>query len=314
MEDLPDSIASLNQLEKLSIRYTEYGYYDKGVRMLKHLPNLPKGFYSLKNLHHLDLTRARIKTISESFGNLSNLQTATFEGNHYLENLPDSFENLTNLLTLDLSWNAFKTFPDVVFGLKLKNLNIKKNLIDFIPDSFEKDEQLSVLDLGRNDLVSIPNSIGHLKNLKCLFVDSNTLRFIPESIGDLTKIQVLNLDDNETLHHLPDSLEKLINLHKLYLGGTGIVNLPESIAKLVNLNTIGLSLNQMESLSKFGLELPNLSKIIIYSKNYRSWPSWHSIANIYYHPLLEDFTKIPESITPFFEELRNKGCIIQMSI
>ena len=141
MGDLPDSIASLSQLEKLSIRYTEYGYYDKGVRMLKHLPNLPKGFYSLKNLHHLDLTRARIKTISDSFGNLSNLQTATFEGNHYLENLPDSFENLTNLLTLDLSWNAFKTFPDVVFGLKkLKNLNIKKNFIDFIQDYFEKYE------------------------------------------------------------------------------------------------------------------------------------------------------------------------------
>lgn len=311
---LSDSIASLSKLEKLSIRYSEYDYGDKGVWMLTHLSKLPEGFYSLKNLRHLDLTRAKISFFSEMLGNLTNLKIATFEGNYYLKNLPDSFKNLSNLLTLDLSWNTFDSIPETVFGLKkLKNLNIKQNNINFIPDSFEKNSELSILDLGRNNLVSIPNSIGHLRNLRCLFVDKNTLRFIPESIGNLTKLQVLNVDNNETLHHLPDSIEKLTSLQKLYLGGTGIKDIPESIVKLVNLKTMGLSLNQTDSFSKFGLELPNLSKIIIYPKNYRTWPSWYSVDHIYYHKPLEDFTKIPPSARSFFKELKNRGYTIQIS-
>lgn len=311
LKSLPNSIASLTKLDKLSITYNlDEEYFHTPA--LPSLGYLPDSFCELENLRHLDLRGNHIGRLPAKFGNLSMLQSLNLFANR-LNQLPNSFKNLQNLLTLDLSYNIFDSFPTEIFDLKnIKNLNVMANQISFIPDSFKKVINLSVLDLRKNQLVSIPNSISHLPNLKCLLVDTNNLRFIPESIGHLTKLQVLNLDQNKSLRYLPDAIEKLINLRKLYLGGTGIATIPEFIGNLVNLNTIGLSLNQTVSFSKFGLDLPSLQKIIIYPDAYRNW-GWDSVSHIYHHPPLDDFTKLPASTRDFFKELSSRGCKIQIS-
>lgn len=315
--NLPDSIADLSLLQKLTIRYSEDSY-DHSTPP-KHLTILPESFCNLKKLEHLDFTRndlgagyKGLDALPECFGNLTNLQTLTFYYNS-LEGIPNTFKNLQNLLTLDLSVNNLKSFPNTVFELKkLKNLNLRKNKIDFVPDSFESFTELSVLDLGSNKLESIPNSICRLKNLKALFLDKNNLSFIPDSISNLKKLQVLNLDNNETLLRLPDSIGNLTSLQKLYLGGKGIVNIPESVANLVNLRTIGLSLNHTISFSKFCLDLPNLQKIIIYPGAYRFW-GWDSIGHWYHFPPMEDLSPLPASVRDIFKELKNNGCKIHFT-
>ena len=51
LENLPDSIASLYKLQKLSIRYTEDGLYERTTTP-KQLIKLPNSFCDLKNLRH----------------------------------------------------------------------------------------------------------------------------------------------------------------------------------------------------------------------------------------------------------------------
>lgn len=308
--NIPNSITSLENLVKLSIKFTPKDYYMRAIDPPR-LHVLPKNFGMLHNLFHLDFTGSSLRFLPENFGNLTNLQTATFVDNT-LGSLPESFRHLQSLITLDLSNNLIYTLPKFISELKnLKNLNIKGNFIGIFPEFLGKLNSLLTLDLRSCGLTLLPNYIGNLKNLRTFYADKNDLRLISEAIGDLTNLRVLNLDGNKHLQNLPQSINKLHNLQKLFLGGTEI-SLPKSISELSNLNTIGLSMNQLKSFAKFGTELQNLKKILIYTDHFRRW-GYDYWSHDYNFIILDNYSMFEEPVKKCFEELQKNGCRILIS-
>ncbi|MFX1537189.1 MAG: leucine-rich repeat domain-containing protein, partial [Promethearchaeota archaeon] len=77
---------------------TDLGLYSQELK------SLPESFGNLTNLKELYLHYNQLNTLPESFGQLQNLRTLFLHSNQ-LQTLPESFGNLTNLERLSLSHN-----------------------------------------------------------------------------------------------------------------------------------------------------------------------------------------------------------------
>ncbi|MBD3214208.1 MAG: hypothetical protein GF311_16480 [Candidatus Lokiarchaeota archaeon] len=107
----------------------------------------------------LDLHSANsIKTLPDSLGKLSSLETLLLSGNN-IKTIPKSIENLESLKILDLSHNNLKVLPESIINLK----------------------SLKTLFLNGNNLSTLPESIGYLPSLKRLSLALNNLKILPDS-------------------------------------------------------------------------------------------------------------------------------------
>ena len=79
-------------------------------------------------------------SLPDIFDNFRNLQKASFEKND-LTQLPPSFGELSKLETLDLSENNLVIFPQVLFELQLRILNIERNRIQIIIEAGSDEEK-----------------------------------------------------------------------------------------------------------------------------------------------------------------------------
>lgn len=95
----------------------------------------------------------------------------------------------------------------------------------------QKLTRLSVLGLVFNRIEDLPDWIGHLNDLKWLFLDSNRLSSIPETIGRLANLETLSLSYNN-LRTLPDSVCRLENLRSLSLERNPFESLPGCLATM----------------------------------------------------------------------------------
>jgi len=132
--------------------------------------------------------------------------------------LPNKFANLKKLEYLDLGYNNFETFPDVFKNFKiLQYLNLNGNQITKLPDSIGKLEDLTYFEMHGNKLKRIPDTIGDLLNLEYLELNENEIENMPESLGNLKKLEYLNLEKNNIKDEIPESLNSLSRLKKVYL-------------------------------------------------------------------------------------------------
>jgi internalin A len=116
---------------------------------------------TLTQVETMDLSRNRLSTLPESFGNLVNLSTLLLQGND-LKHLPASVERLHKLKVLYLSGNSLTELPEWIGLLS----------------------QLESLDVGWNNLKALPDSLLNLKKLKTLFLHGNPdLGLPPEVLG-----------------------------------------------------------------------------------------------------------------------------------
>ncbi|KAK8492567.1 hypothetical protein V6N11_030791 [Hibiscus sabdariffa] len=108
---------------------------------------------------------------------------------------------------------------------------------------------LEVLDLGGLVGLSgrIPKSIGHLKNLKKLYLYGNKLRGpVPDSIGKLSKLEELHLHENRLSGYLPPGVGCLKNLNALLLHSNRFTgSIPSSFSNLTNLTYLDLHSNSL---------------------------------------------------------------------
>ena len=74
---------------------------------------------------------------------------------------------------------------------KLKLLDLRKNQLTTLPESFGELAELKRLDLGKNQLTTLPESFGKLAKLKHLGPGHNNLETLPESYGKLAKLEQL---------------------------------------------------------------------------------------------------------------------------
>ena len=126
-----------------------------------------------------------------------------------------------------------------------------------------KDKQLKELDLSNNfgahkveKLVQIPADVCELNQLQ----RNNKLTTLPESVSKLTNLTSLNLSGNN-LKTLPESFGELTNLTSLGLSNNQLTKLPESVDKLTNLTSLDVNNNKLTKLPESFGELTNLTSL-----------------------------------------------------
>jgi internalin A len=109
---------------------------------------------------------------------------------------------------------------------------------------------LRFLDLRRNMLFSLPESFGDLTYLTYLDLGSNWLGKVPAWLSKLRRLEYLNLGVNK-LDEVPAAISELANLKTLLVHKNNIARLPEEYAKLHKLEYLNLYLNRMRAIPKF---------------------------------------------------------------
>ncbi|WP_353931255.1 DUF4347 domain-containing protein [Okeanomitos corallinicola TIOX110] len=216
-----------------------------------------------------------IGTIPTEIGNLSNLQTLTFDLNQLSGTIPIEISNLSNLRYLQLSRNQLSgTIPIQISNLSnLRHLYLSSNqlsgtipieisnlsnlqslslgfnqLSGSIPTQISNFSNLQTLDLLSNQLSgSIPTQISNLSNLRHLYLSSNQLSgSIPTEIGNLSNLQTLWLHNNQLSGEIPTEIGNLSNLQRLYLNNNQLTgNIPTQLGDIQSLQYLLLQNNRL---------------------------------------------------------------------
>ncbi|KAL6041668.1 Leucine rich repeat domain containing protein [Balamuthia mandrillaris] len=205
---------------------------------------------------------------------------------------------LPSLVTLRLGNNRLSEFPRNLceYVTTLKELNLSRNRIAFIPKNINNLKQLRILYIGSNCIEHLPTEIGDLEELYVLDVRSDFLPALPATLPNLKKLEVLYLNRNglrggmpSVLFHmfslrkldlnfirlmeLPPEIGLLENLEILQLRETMIKHLPIEITLLTRLTDLDLSLNNMTLIPEEVLELDNLRTLEAMYNNLTELPS-----------------------------------------
>ncbi|WP_169617268.1 COR domain-containing protein [Nodosilinea sp. P-1105] len=130
-----------------------------------------------------------------------------------------------------------------------------------------------------------------------LDLSSLGLTAIPESLEKLVNLTRLYLDSNQ-LTAIPDSLGKLVSLMELSLFENQLTEIPESLGQLTNLTQLHLDSNQLTTIPQSLGKLANLTELSLYQNQLTTIPdSLGKLANLTKLSLFENqLTAIPESL------------------
>ena len=168
-------------------------------------PDFLEAIFQLPNLQHLEISRA------------------------VLGKIPDSFSKNSALTILILKECAIQELPLSIGHLnKLWLLDLARNPISQLPTSIGKLEQLAYLNLYDNELLELPQELCDLMTLKDLNISSNKLNSLPKRISRLTNLELLNASDNH-LSKVPASLSFMTALQHLDISSCGLRRIPKEI-------------------------------------------------------------------------------------
>ncbi|KAK7848038.1 tmv resistance protein n [Quercus suber] len=202
LEEIPDSIGSLENLEKLSLM------------CCKSLNRIPDSIGNLKSLSSFFINGTAIKELPWSIGSLSNLKHLSVGENHFLSKLPDSIGGLDSIVELKMVGTSIIDLPEQIGALKvIQKLEMKKC----------------------ESLRSLPKSIGCMWTLTTLIISEANISEMPESIGMLENLIMLRLDGCKQLYKLPASIGNLKSLQDLSMKETAVTHLRESFGMLSSL-------------------------------------------------------------------------------
>jgi len=224
---LPINIGNMTNLEKMDFSYNQIVELPKSIGDLKidnlilnnnRIERIPDEIGNMKNLKNIDISKNNITNIPYSIGNLENLNILQLNDN-IIDEIPESIGNLKNLEHINLSSNSIYSLPESIGDLEnLKYLYLSDNKVTSFPISIGNLENLESLDLSFNKITRIPDEIGNLKNLDRLILHYNEITNLPESLGNLAQLTILDLENNLINDYLPESLNNLPLLSKIYLG------------------------------------------------------------------------------------------------
>ena len=165
--------------------------------------------------------------------------------------------------------NEFVLYSDSgrVLCLNLYNKGISK-----LPSEIGKLVKLEQLWLDNNKLDFIPPEIGNLVNLGVLYLDDNLLNSLPAEIGNLTALRILYLHGNN-LTVLPSTIQNFTNIERMYLSSNNLTSLPSGIGHLSNLKLLELYNNNLTTLPSDIGGLSNLKFLYLDNNNLTSLPA-----------------------------------------
>ncbi|XP_023521261.1 receptor protein kinase TMK1-like [Cucurbita pepo subsp. pepo] len=227
---------------------------------------LPQNLNQLSKLSNLGLQKNKFNGALPSFSGLSELEFAYLDFNEF-DTIPlDFFNGLTNIRVLALDYNPFNatagwSLPDeLAKSVQLTNLSlVHSNLVGPVPEFLGTLPSLTALKLSYNRLTGpIPESFGQslmqilwlndqdtgmtgsidvvplMTSLTQLWLHGNKFSgVIPENIGELAALSDLNLNRNQLVGPVPESLAKM-NLDNLVLNNNFLMGpIPEFEARNV---------------------------------------------------------------------------------
>ncbi|NME72789.1 leucine-rich repeat domain-containing protein [Flammeovirga aprica] len=234
MKDLPKDILNYEELDSLSITYSD-------------IISLPQGLSTLK---YLELGSLQINEIPE---NLPNLEHLSLDVNEFFTDalkLENTINTYTELKTFDLKNRSLSVLPNISKGCtKIENLKIEqvhrdvynttpewistfKNLKSFelirgqeqsVPSFFKEMKTLERITFYGCEIAEIPNWLVELPNLTSISFEKNKINgAIPDFLYDLEKLKYINLRLNELTGSISMGFTKLkqieyVNLNENYL-------------------------------------------------------------------------------------------------
>ncbi|XP_022746280.1 probable LRR receptor-like serine/threonine-protein kinase At4g36180 [Durio zibethinus] len=238
-------------------------------------PQFPQWLQFQKNLSVLDISHAEISgVIPIWFWNLSTqFDHINLSYNHLIGEisyLPKSrtVDLMSNLFTGPLpranSHLEFLFLSKNLFSGSLSNflcnsstkldaldlLDIESNLLSGeIPDCWENQPMLGVLNLGNNNLTGkISRSLGSLRNIMSLKLRTNNLfGEVPSTLQHLAYMVILDLSENQLTGSIPAwNGDKLLNLVVLNLRSNKFqAHIPDQICSLNSLHFLDLGYNNI---------------------------------------------------------------------
>ncbi|CAG8719192.1 46009_t:CDS:2 [Gigaspora margarita] len=212
------------------------------------LENLPDSVGRLKSLCVLRLNNNNLENLPLSVCSLRQLKVLELKSN-LLKQLPENFKELENLAKLDVSNNQLTSLPnDIVKCSRLTHLIASNNKLESIPPKFGQLYRLITLNLRQNQINNLPVDFGKLTNLIDLDLSYNELVLLPESLGSLKKLTEIKINNNPSLMAIPDTLQKLSQIKKIYLQHCNLSSIPFTIGEAYNqLNYVNISYNLFDT-------------------------------------------------------------------
>lgn len=180
--------------------------------------------------------------ISESLGDLEQLQTLNLSRNFLKGSIPLSLLHLPQLETLDLSYNVISgSFPSSINLPSIKVINVSENSIGgAVPVGIcSNSSRIRVLNAADNFLTGpLPSGLGNCSSIEELGLATNLIHgALPEDLFRLQNLNKLFLQENDfsgQLNRLIGNLSNLVRLDLTLNEFTGV--LPNVFDRFVNLS------------------------------------------------------------------------------
>ncbi|KAE8731129.1 Leucine-rich repeat protein kinase family protein isoform 2 [Hibiscus syriacus] len=212
---------------------------------------LPQNLNKLSMLKNIGLQRNQLSGKLPSLNGLSNLQHAYLDYNSFDSIPADFFDGLDDLQVLALDHNNFNatsgwSFPKALQNsAQLTNLSCMNcNLIGSLPDFLGSMPSLTNLKLSGNSLSGkIPRTFNG-SALQMLWLNGNQFSGPIDVVATMESLTVLWHHGNRFTGSIPDDIGKLTLLKDLNLNGNNLVGLiPNSLSNM-RLDTLDLNNNQ----------------------------------------------------------------------
>jgi Leucine-rich repeat (LRR) protein len=173
--------------------------------------------------------------LSSKMGDLKKLQTLQLTTSR-IRSLPESFVQMSSLKVLSITSTSMASLPENIGALaNLEDVTLYGNF-DKIPNSIGNLSKLAYLVIGGRP-ETLPESFGNLISLKYFNAQSTLLKSLPASIGKLKNLKELSLQQTK-LEGLPQSFSALDALETLNLASTSLKSFPLEVIPLKSIRTI----------------------------------------------------------------------------
>uniref|UniRef100_A0A671LBE1 Leucine-rich repeat-containing protein 1-like n=1 Tax=Sinocyclocheilus anshuiensis TaxID=1608454 RepID=A0A671LBE1_9TELE len=235
------------------------------------IQRLPGDIANFNQLVELDISRNGKKPFGLSDHCLLYMSVRDF-GLPCLALPTHSFPELRNLTCLSINDISLQALPDNIGNIcHLVSLELRENLLTYLPESLSQLQKLEELDVGSNELYNLPETIGCLVSLKDLWLDGNQLSEIPPELGSMRSLTCLDVSENK-LEHLPEEMGNLLSLTDLLVSQNLIDMLPEGLGKLRRLSILKADQNRLVHLPESIGNCESLTELVLTENQLVSLP------------------------------------------